>query len=259
MSRTFLALLHYDGSRFVGWQRQPAGRSVQAEVERVLGRLAGRRVVAHAAGRTDAGVHALGMPVSFLLPARWEPPELQRALNALLPEQCWVAEVHEMRAGFHARKHAVSRRYRYEVGTDAGCRSPFRGPWEWALGRPLDLAAMQEAAGVLVGEHDFRPFSVRSPRPHYRCRVGHSTWGVRAGGVGMYYEVVADRFLHHMVRMLVGTMTEIGLGRRPVGDMRAVLASGDNAGSSPPAPPQGLFFLAAGYPDSWYVTCSEEA
>ncbi len=259
MSRTFLALLHYDGGRFVGWQRQPAGRSVQSEMENVLARLVGRRVVAHAAGRTDAGVHALGLPVSFALPERWTVPELHRALNALLPGDCWAAQVHEMLPGFHARKHATARRYRYEIGTDPACRSPFRRPWEWALARPLDLAAMRAAAAVLPGEHDFRPFSVRSPRPHYRCRVRHSAWEARAGGTGARYEVEADRFLHHMVRMLVGTMTDIGLGRRPPDDMRTVLASGDNAGSSPPAPPQGLFFLAAEYPDRWYVACSEDA
>src|SRR4051812_25255332 len=119
MSRTFLAILHYDGTGFVGWQRQPAGRSVQIEFERVLERLFSHRTVAHAAGRTDAGVHAIGLGVSFSGPANWTAVALHRALNALLPSDCWVEAVHPMHSGFHARKSAISRRYRYDIGLDA--------------------------------------------------------------------------------------------------------------------------------------------
>src|SRR3954449_2828586 len=124
MSRTFLATLQYDGTGFVGWQRQPAGRSVQAEFERVLERLFSRRTVAHAAGRTDAGVHAVGQGVSFSAPLSWTPPDMHRALNALLPQDCWVASVDSMQRGFRARKSAISRRYRYDIGLDAGAASP---------------------------------------------------------------------------------------------------------------------------------------
>ena len=126
MLQTFLALVHFDGGRFVGWQRQREGRSVQAELERVLEQLSGDRVVAHAAGRTDAGVHATGLGVSFSLPRRWEPAALRRALNALLPSDCWIESVAPMRPGFHARKSAVSRRYRYDIGIDDGSALPFR-------------------------------------------------------------------------------------------------------------------------------------
>src|SRR5919197_4760070 len=131
MSRSFLATLHYDGTGFVGWQRQPAGRSVQAEFERVLERLCGRRLVAHAAGRTDAGVHASGLAVSFSAPASWTTGSLRRALNALLPRDCWVESLHLMQPGFHARKSAISRRYRYDIGLDEASASPFRRPFEW--------------------------------------------------------------------------------------------------------------------------------
>ena len=130
MSRTFLAALHFDGSGFVGWQRQPAGRSVQVEFERVLERLFARRAVAHAAGRTDAGVHAAGLAVSFSAPASWSAAALRRALNALLPKDCWVESVHPMQPGFHARKSAISRRYRYDIGTDDAAASPFRRRFE---------------------------------------------------------------------------------------------------------------------------------
>jgi tRNA pseudouridine38-40 synthase len=254
MAHTFLALAQFDGSRFVGWQRQREGRSIQAEFERVLERLAGQPVVAHAAGRTDAGVHALGLGVSFSLPRQWEPAALRRALNALLSPDCWTESVTRMRPGFHARKSALARAYRYEVGTDQASASPFRRPYEWALGRSLDLASLRAAADTVLGEHDFQPFSVRGQeKAHWRCRISRSEWSERGEGRGLSYHVESDRFLHHMVRMLVGTMVDIGLGRRPVADMSALLVRGDNLETSPPAPPEGLYFVTATYPAECYL------
>jgi tRNA pseudouridine38-40 synthase len=260
MSRTFLTALHFDGTGFVGWQRQPAGRSVQVEFERVLERLFARRAVAHAAGRTDAGVHALGLAVSFTAPASWTPAALRRALNALLPRDCWVESVHPMQPGFHARKSAISRRYRYDIGTDDAAASPFRRRFEWALGRALDTAALRAGATLLFGEHDFRAFAAKGePKPHYRCRLSHAEWETRPQGRGVSFHVEADRFLHHMVRMLVGTMVDVGLDRRPLSDIEALLELGDNSETSPPAPPQGLYFVAATYPDALYADEAEEA
>jgi tRNA pseudouridine38-40 synthase len=249
MSRTFLALLHYDGGDFVGWQRQPAGRSVQAEVERALERLCGRRIVTHASGRTDAGVHAIGMGVSFSAPSRWEDETLRRALNSTLPRDCWVERVTTVIPGFHARKSAIGRRYRYDVGTDASSMSPFRRPYEWALGRPLDFSLIHEAADLIRGVHDFTAFAVKpAERLHCRCEVRQAEWRRRSGSQGVSFHVAADRFLHHMVRFLVGTMVDIGLGRRPVEDMTRLLMTAHNQDTSPPAPPQGLYFVAAEYP-----------
>jgi tRNA pseudouridine38-40 synthase len=259
MSRTFLATLHFDGTGFVGWQRQPAGRSVQAEFERVLERLFGARAVATAAGRTDAGVHAEGLGVSFPAPDQWTAVSLRRALNALLPRDCWVAGVDAMRPGFHARKSALTRRYRYDIGTDDAAASPFRRPFEWSLGRPLDLAALRAAATLVQGEHDFRAFAVSGQaKRHYRCRLVVSEWEPRPNGRGARYHVEADRFLHHMVRLLVGTMADIGLGRRPLSDVDMLLELGDNQRTSPPAPPQGLYFVRAAYPRELYLETDSE-
>jgi tRNA pseudouridine38-40 synthase len=254
MSRTFLATLQFDGTDFVGWQRQPVGRSVQAEFERVLEHLFGRATVAHAAGRTDAGVHALALGVSFSAPDSWTSPALRRALNALLPRDCWVLALAPMKSGFHARKSALSRRYQYVVGLDEGAASPFRHPYEWALGRPLDQAALRSAARLLLGKHDFTAFAVKGePKPHYRCHLHQSEWIPRPEGRGLTFEVEADRFLHHMVRMLVGTMVDIGLGRRPLSDIEMLLERGDNQETSAPAPPQGLYFVEANYPLDAYA------
>lgn len=259
VSRTFLATLHYDGTGFVGWQRQPSGRSVQSEFERVLDRIFGRRTVAHAAGRTDAGVHAIGQGVSFSAPSTWTDAALRRALNALLPRDCWVQSVQLMQPGFHARKSALTRRYRYDVGTDEAAASPFRRNFEWALARPLDPDALLGAARLLQGEHDFRAFAAKGDKPHYRCRIRMAEWGQRPERRGVSFEVEADRFLHHMVRMLVGTMVDIGLGRRPLADMATLLQRTDNAETSPPAPAQGLYFVAATYPPDLFATSAGEA
>jgi tRNA pseudouridine38-40 synthase len=271
MSRIYLALLQYDGCDFAGWQRQPKGRTVQAEVEGVLERLCGRRVVAHAAGRTDAGVHALGMGVSFAVPEKWTAGTLRRALNALLPRDCWVEQVHPMTAGFHARKSASGRRYRYDIGTDEAAASPFRRPYEWALGQSLNRVLLDQAAGTLKGSHEFRAFAVRKPSAdegpeaarsrggsRHSCTIRAARWEPRDGNRGFSFHVAADRFLHHMVRFLVGTMVDIGLGRRAVDDMRILLASDDNQATSPPAPPQGLYFVAAEYPKEWYLEGGRE-
>lgn len=259
MTRTFLTLLHFDGRGFIGWQRQASGRSVQGEVERVLGRLAGAPIAAVAAGRTDAGVHAEGLGVSCALPAKWQSRELRRALNALLPPDCWAAGVHEMAPGFHARKSAISRRYRYVVGTDDASASPFRRPFEWVLQRPVELETLTSLAEVIRGTHDFEAFSVRGQeKPHHRCTITRAEWCRRPGDRGVEFHIEADRFLHHMVRMLVGTMIEIALGRRAAGDMARLLASRDNQETSAPAPPEGLYFAHATYPASSYRAPAEE-
>jgi tRNA pseudouridine38-40 synthase len=255
MIRTFLATLQFDGRAFQGWQRQATGRTVQAEVERVLQQLAGHPTTAHAAGRTDAGVHAEGMGVSFEMPERWQADALRRALNALLPGDCWAVAVDEMIPGFHARKSALTRRYRYVIGTDDASASPFRRPFEWALGRSLRVDLLAAAARQLVGLHQFEAFCVRGqPRAHHDCDIRLAEWRPRGGDRGVEFHVEADRFLHHMVRMLVGTMVEIALERRPLSDLASLLASRDNQETSAPAPPEGLYFVRAAYPVAAYLT-----
>jgi tRNA pseudouridine38-40 synthase len=243
------AVIHYVGHGFAGWQRQKSDRTVQGEFERVLERLARHRVPAIAAGRTDAGVHALHQVVSFRMPGRWEPGALHRALNALLPPDIWVARVGHVPAVFNARRSASARRYRYVLGCDGASLSPFRRPFEWALAQPVDGALLAEAARSLPGEHDFRAFSaVGQAKPHYRCRIAIATWEARRDAEGFIFDVEADRFLHRMVRFLVGTMVDIGRGRRPVTDVARLLTQPDNSEASPPAPPEGLYLVGVRYP-----------
>jgi tRNA pseudouridine38-40 synthase len=245
----FYAVLHYAGQGFAGWQFQPHIRTVQTEFEAALARLAGDRVVCHAAGRTDAGVHALGQVVSFTMPGAWEPDDLLRALRAVTPDDLWIARVGGAPPGFHARRDARSRRYRYVVGCDPEAFSPFRRPYEWALGAPLDGDALALAARAIRGRHEFRAFAaVGQDKPHHRCAVAQAEWAARPGAQGFIFTIEADRFLHHMVRFLVGTMVDVARGRRPLDDIARLLTRADNRETSPPAPPQGLYLVHVSYP-----------
>lgn len=253
--RTVQLVLHYDGSGFSGWQRQPGQRTVQSVLEQGLERLCGRPIAGLASGRTDAGVHARGQAVGVRVPSKWTPDVLRRALNAVLPEDVWVAAAHEMRPDFHARYSALSRRYCYYVGTDEGAHSPFRRRLEYPVGFALDREALGRAASAIAGEHSFLAFAVKGTAPRddgHRCNVSVSKWEDRPGG--LVFIIEANRFLHHMVRFLVGTMLDVATGRRPVGDLALLLAASSNREVSPPAPPNALFLEEVRYPAELYVT-----
>jgi tRNA pseudouridine38-40 synthase len=252
--RTIQLVLHYDGADFAGWQRQPNERTVQGVVEAALEKLCGAPIGALGSGRTDAGVHARGQAVGVRVPEKWDAMRLRRAMNAVLPGDVWVANAHEMRDEFHARFSATARRYSYYVGTDEDAHSPFRRAHEWACDWPLERATLHRAARAIRGEHSFRAFAVQGTAPagdHHRCDVHDACWCERAGG--LVFEIEANRFLHHMVRFLVGTMMEMASGRRPVDDMPELLAAPDNRAVSPPAPAHALFLDRVEYPSDLYL------
>lgn len=247
--RTVRLVLQYDGTHFAGWQRQPDARTVQGEVERVLGRLFNSPAAVVGAGRTDAGVHARGQAAHLVVADRWPTAALRRAVNALLPADVWVASADDAPPGFHARYSAVARRYTYYVGTDEASASPFRRPYEWRARGALDRGALGAAAGALLGEHRFYGFAVRGTAPagdEHRCTVMGAEWRERAGGLEFVIE--ANRFLHHMVRFLVGTMVDVAGGRRSLASFAALLDADDNRAVSPPAPAHGLFLDHVTYP-----------
>ncbi len=252
---SFLLVTHYDGGAFAGWQRQPIARTVQGDMERTLAELCGKPVAAVGAGRTDAGVHARGQGVGVRVPPRWSADRLRRAMNAKLPRDIWIESAHSMEPGFHPRFSAERRRYAYFVGTDALAMSPFRRRTEWAVSRNLDLDVMSSEASAIVGEHTFRGFAVRGTAPDdddHRCHVHEARWRTNHGG--LVFDIEANRFLHHMVRFLVGTMVDVGLGRRPAGTVAAQIAATDNRETSPPAPPHGLFLEQVRYPATLYLS-----
>lgn len=233
-------ILSYDGTRFVGWQVQPNGRSVQAEVEKALEALhkAPRRVTA--AGRTDAGVHARAQVVSFREERPLPLSAYVKGMNALLPEDVAVHSASIEPDGFDARRSARGKRYRYVI-ENAGARAPLTRHRAWQLFGPLDVGAMREAARHLVGRHDFAAFQASD------CAADHAVREVRRldvlGEAGGRIEVVveATAFVKHMVRNFVGTLVEVGQGKRAPGSMAELLRRGDRREAGPTAPPQGLF------------------
>jgi tRNA pseudouridine38-40 synthase len=250
---TRLALtLHYDGGAFFGWQAQRKERTVQGELEAAVERLTGSRRTVIGSGRTDRGVHAIGQVAAVTVPARWTPAPFRKALNAVLPEDIWVREVRAVPPAFHPRYDAVARTYLYRLGLAEEARSPFVRPWCWCLRRPVARELLDRAAEQLVGEHSFEAFAkAGQPERGTRCRVRSTGWAPW-DGLGLTFTITADRYLHHMVRYLVGTMVEIAREVRPLEDLPALLAAGPSPDreTSPPAPPRGLFLAEVEYPDT---------
>lgn len=233
--------LHYDGTEFLGWQIQPEGRTVQGVLQEALQRLTGAPRSVLGSGRTDRGVHATGQVAAVTVPQRWSADELRRALNAVLPPDVWVAAALEVDPAFHPRYDALSREYQYRVGLGPEASSPFHRRWCWVLSAFVDVDLLRASAAELEGEHGFGAFAkAGQPERGERCRVLSAAWHPW-DELGLLFRIVADRFLHHMVRYLVGTMVDIARGRRPLEDLRALL-SPEREGllTSPPAPPEGL-------------------
>ncbi len=253
-TRTLQLVIQYNGAHFAGWQRQPDERTVQGVLEDAMKRLCGTRVAVLGAGRTDAGVHALGQAAGVIAPARWTHSSLARALNAVLPSDVRIAAAHEMKPEFHARYSAVARTYRYLVGTDGEADNPFRVDRELAWHRSLDRAVLRECAGLIPGDRCFRGFAVKGTAPEsddHRCIVQRAEWVERSGGLA--FVITANRFLHHMVRFLVGTMLDVASGRRERDVIPKLLESEDNHEVSPPAPAHGLYLEKVEYPSELYL------
>lgn len=244
--------VQYDGEAFSGWQLQPTQRSVQGELEGVISRILNTPTRVIGAGRTDRGVHATGQVAAVNVPHRWEPAEFRRAVNALLPRTIWVSHAGEVADHFHPRYDATSRRYVYRIGTSELSASPFNSRWCWSICRGLDADAMAGATIGLIGDHSFRSFAKTGQEQRgERCVVMDTAW-VPWGEIGMEFHIAANRFLHHMVRYLVGTLVEIGMGRRPMEDVARLLQREPGLLTSPPAPPQGLYLTEVRYPEERY-------
>lgn len=278
--------LAYDGTDFKGWQVQPGQPTIQGELQAALGRVTGESPLPQGSGRTDAGVHALAQVASCALQARIPPENLVRALNRTLPPTIRILDAETVPASFHARHSAVAKTYEYRVflerfdqkrpgpvrpdqeRLDAADETlvicpPFLARYVYACPWPLEFAALEQAAALFVGRHDFSSFAATDPDLSSRRRdtgeedepattirtIYSSAWERRTihDASLLVYRVRGSGFLHHMVRNMVGTILDAGRGYRAPGDMPAILAAKSRAAAGPTAPAHGLFLHSAEY------------
>jgi tRNA pseudouridine38-40 synthase len=243
--RTIRIVVEYDGTDFAGWQRQPGQRTVQGCLEDAIREMTGEEVFVRGAGRTDAGVHAAGQVGSFPLEARIPEHGLLRGLNSILPADLAIVEVAEVEAGFDARFSARGKVYRYQVWNHV-VRSPLRARSSWHVRQPVDGDAVRRAAAALVGEHDFRAFRAADCERRTTRRVVRRLEVDRQGAT-LTFEIEATAFLKNMVRIVVGTLVDIGRGQLPTDTIARMLEAGDREAGGMTAPPQGLTLVRVIY------------
>ena len=239
--------IQYDGTRYDGWQRQGnTDNTLQGRLEGVLSRMVGKPVEIQGAGRTDAGVHARGQVASVHLPEGYTPQEVQNYLNRYLPEDVAVVDVVEVGERFHARLSATGKEYRYHIRMGS-VPDVFARKYQYRVEEPLDLAAMERAAGYLTGKHDFRSFCGNRRFKKSTVReVFHI--GVEVCGSDLTLVYRGDGFLYHMVRILTGTLLEVGLGQRTPESMVDILEARERTAAGKTAPAQGLVLQEVYYP-----------
>ena len=255
MIRNILLTIEYDGTDFFGWQIQPEARTVQGEIQRVLKILCGTDVKVDGTSRTDAGVHALGQRASFTADLKGLPPEkLAYVMNNLLAPDVKILEAAVCPPDFHARYRAVGKKYVYKIMNGAP-KDVFNRHFYYFYDRPLDPEKMREAAGQLVGTHDFRAFMAQGSTPQETTvrtiRSYDVAWKDRPelaeGCREITLTVAGNSFLYNMVRIMTGTLVEAGLGRIAPEDIPGILQSGDRSRAGHTAPPQGLYLAEVYY------------
>ena len=249
--RNLKLIVSYDGSDFRGWQVQPDGVTVQGTLASAIGRITGEKVLPQGSGRTDAGVHALAQVATFVTESAVPTENFAKALNDILPATVRVLEVSEAAGDFHARHSARGKTYRYRIYREAIC-PPFLARYVWHYPYPLDERAMELAAELVVGEHDFTSFAAVDPErgsddevASKVRRIFSSGWERR--GEELVYTVRGSGFLHHMVRNLVGTFILVGKGSLGVQELTGVLEARSRSAAGATAPASGLYLVSVEY------------
>jgi tRNA pseudouridine38-40 synthase len=240
-------VLEYDGTHYHGWQRQISLPTIQGILEEAIRKVADEKVTVIGAGRTDAGVHALGQVANFKTNSHLKPDTWQRALNSVLPEDIVVRHAVMVPDRFHARYDARGKTYQYRI-LNRSFQSAIQRKHQWVVYPPLKPVRMRAAAHLLRGRHDFSAFQAGSERDRKRAAVCNvKRLVLTRQGNEIYITIEADRFLHQMIRMIVGTMVEVGKGKRRPTEIRKILESKDQSQAGQTAPPQGLFLITVKY------------
>jgi tRNA pseudouridine38-40 synthase len=241
----FKAVIQYDGTNYSGWQIQPNRVTIQGTLQQTLHKITEEKVTIHASGRTDAGVHALGQVASFKLEKVMKAPLLQSALNSLLPQDIRIIHLDKAPDEFNARYNANSKEYQYQIFAGK-VLSPFLYKYFYHFPVELDIAEMKKAAQKFIGEHDFSAFkSAESSCKNYVRKVFQSD--IVSNEDIIYYIVVANGFMHYMVRTMVGTLIEVGRGKIAAEQIEKIITSKNRAKAGATAPPQGLFLIKVNY------------
>ncbi len=246
MERNFKLTIEYDGSAYFGWQRQKDPNTIQGAIEGALHTLTGRDVTLTGSGRTDSGVHALGQVASFHTETHLPPHDIHRALNALLPEDIVILACEEVPESFHARFDVVSKCYRYCL-LNRPLPAALGRQYAWHIRKPLDTIAMQKALVHLEGTHNFKAFEgAGSPRAD-SVRQVHRAELISRKGDRIDFEIEGSGFLRHMVRNIMGTLVDVGLGKITPDDVARILAGEDRGEAGITAPAHGLFLVRVNY------------
>lgn len=243
--RNIKLILEYDGTDYVGWQRQLNGRSVQQVVEEALARVIGSNVVVHSSGRTDAGVHALGMTAHFHTSHTMPAQAFRDGVNRFLPRDIAIQSAEEVSSSFHARFDAKGKWYRYSIYRHP-IRSPLYGRTCWHVRSPLDVDCMSSAAEYFVGYHDFAAFRTTGCVAKSTCREIFSS-DITLEKNLLHIDIRGSGFLRCMVRLMVGTLVEVGLGKRASGSLPRLLETDSSLKAGLAAPPQGLCLMQVWY------------
>ena len=247
--RNIKLTIEYDGTNYCGWQVQPNGVTVQEVMETALARMLGGPARLTSSGRTDAGVHARGMVACFTTEKGLPLQAFREGLNTLLPPDIAVRAAEEAPLSFNPRADALGKHYRYTILLDR-LRAPLSRTFAWRLGGGLDLAAMRAACGAFVGEHDFAAFRASNCAAKTTVRTIRS-FDVVEDGPLVRLDVRGSGFLKHMVRIMTGTLVEVGQGKRPPEDVGRLLAEGDRRVAGMTAPPHGLCLIKVFYGKEW--------
>jgi tRNA pseudouridine38-40 synthase len=243
MNRNIRLIIEYEGTDFSGWQRQPDSRTVQGEIEEELREILQDEVKLIGSGRTDAGVHALEQVANFKTESKLNLDSILKGLNSLLPEDILIKDIEEVNLDFNSRYSARSRVYRYKIYLG---KSVFLRRYVWEVLFNLDFEKINSATQLIKGKHDFSSFCVTgSAKENNQCEILKAFWD--KDGKNLEFEIEADRFLHSMVRSLVGTLVDVGRGYFTLEDFSEILKARDHTKAGLTAPAKGLYLVKVNY------------